>query len=90
MGVPVIALSGKTFAGRHAVSHLSNAGLAQFVARDRADYVRLASEWATRRDDLARLRAGLRERVQASPLCDGPRFAADFLHLMRATWDASC
>ncbi len=42
MGMPVITLPGKTFAGRHSLSHLSNVGLTETVARDVADYVELA------------------------------------------------
>ena len=39
MGVPVITLPGKTFAGWHSLSHLSNVGFTDTLARDVADYV---------------------------------------------------
>ena len=42
MGVPVITLPGKTFAGRHSLSHLSNVGLTETWSQDVADYVELA------------------------------------------------
>ena len=42
MGVPVVALAGDSFCARHALSHLSNVGLADWVAQDTAGYVALA------------------------------------------------
>ena len=86
MGVPVVTFPGKTFAGRHATSHLSNAGLADFVAKDRAGFERIAVAKAADLQNLAQLRAGLRDKVAVSPLCDGPRFAASFSAAMRQAW----
>jgi predicted O-linked N-acetylglucosamine transferase (SPINDLY family) len=88
MGVPVITCPGAGFASRHSTSHLTNAGYSQFVARDMADYVALAVEWAGRLDHLAAVRAEMRDRISRSPLCDGPQFARDFLTLLRAAWEA--
>ncbi len=83
MGVPVITCPGRTFAGRHSTSHLSNAGCGEFVAADLAGYVELAVQWANRIGELAKLRAALRDQVGRSPLCDAPRFAGDFLSLLQ-------
>jgi predicted O-linked N-acetylglucosamine transferase (SPINDLY family) len=86
MGVPVITCPGETFAGRHSLGHLSNVGLTETIARDLEQYVEIAVSWAK---DLARLtavRGGLRGRVAASPLCDGPRFAANLLARLREAW----
>ena len=85
MGVPVVTFPGATFAGRHSVSHLSNAGLLQFSADDLDGYLDLAAEWAERLDELASLRQSLRDRLGGSPLCDAPRFASDFLELLEHT-----
>jgi protein O-GlcNAc transferase len=82
MGVPVITFPGKTFAGRHAFSHLTNAGFSQFVATDAESYVDTAVDWAGRLEELAELRLKMRETMQSSPLCDAHRFARDFLTLM--------
>jgi predicted O-linked N-acetylglucosamine transferase (SPINDLY family) len=86
MGVPVITCPGDTFASRHALTHLSNVGLPQMIARDRDDYVALAVSLAGDLPGLAALRAGLREEVASSPLCDGERFARDLMHLLRGVW----
>jgi protein O-GlcNAc transferase len=88
MGVPVITYPGRTFAGRHATSHLTNAGFPQFVAADWAEYVELAIQWSSRMDQLAALRAGMRQQVERSPLCDAVRFAEDFSAVIRGAWAA--
>jgi predicted O-linked N-acetylglucosamine transferase (SPINDLY family) len=86
MGVPVVTCPGETFASRHSLSHLANAGLSETVARDLDEYVGLAMSLAGDWPRLAALRAGLRRRMAASPLCDGKRFAANLLTLLRDIW----
>jgi predicted O-linked N-acetylglucosamine transferase (SPINDLY family) len=90
MGVPVLTCPGETFASRHSLSHLANVGLEELVARDHEDYVERAVKWATDLAWLAELRQGLRARVAASPLCDGPRFAARLLAALRSVWHTWC
>jgi protein O-GlcNAc transferase len=87
MGVPVITWPGQTFAGRHSTSHMANAGYGQFVADDMAGYVELAAEWASRIDELAAIRAAMREQMSRSRLCDGPTFARNLLALLRHAWE---
>jgi predicted O-linked N-acetylglucosamine transferase (SPINDLY family) len=79
MGVPVVTFPGRTFAGRHATSHLNNAGYPQFIAQDRQRYIELAVEWASRLAELADIRKNMREQVRHSPLCDARGFATSFL-----------
>src|SRR6185369_7061236 len=86
MGVPVITCPGETFASRHSLSHLSNIGLTETIARDLDDYVELAVSLVTDLPGLAALRTSLRDRMAASPLCDGPRFAHDLMHILRDIW----
>jgi len=83
MGVPVVTVPGRTFAGRHSLSHLSNAGLADLVAGDEDGYVRIAAELAADRERLVELRRGLRSRLIDSPLLDPRRFARDFAEIVR-------
>ena len=87
MGVPVVTCPGETFASRHSFSHLSNAGLKETIARDLDEYVELAVSLGGDLPRLAMLRAGLRERMAASPLCDGKRFAINFACLLREVWE---
>jgi predicted O-linked N-acetylglucosamine transferase (SPINDLY family) len=86
MGVPVVTCPGETFASRHSLSHLSNVGLKETIARDLDEYVALAVSLAEDLPRLAALRAGLRERMARSPLCDGKRFAANLAELLRRVW----
>jgi protein O-GlcNAc transferase len=90
MGVPVVTLPGRSFAGRHALSHLSNVGLTETIARDAGDYVAIVHRLGAERARLARIRSELRQRVAASPLCDGPRFARHFEAALRKSWQRWC
>jgi protein O-GlcNAc transferase len=85
MGVPVLTLPGPAPISRQGLSLLQSLGLAQdWVASDEDDYLRRAAALAADRAALAALRAGLRERMAGSPLCDAERFAADWLALVQA------
>jgi len=90
MGVPVITAPGETFASRHSLSHLSTIGLPELVARDHDEYVELALGLASHTDRLAGLRAGLRQMMAASPICDSKKFADGFAANMRAIWRDWC
>lgn len=76
MGVPVLTLPGASALSRQGESLLCNVGLPDWVARDEQDYIDRAAGHASDLSALAALRAGLRQRQLASPLCDAPRFAA--------------
>jgi predicted O-linked N-acetylglucosamine transferase (SPINDLY family) len=89
MGVPVVTLVGPTAAGRAGLSIATNLGLSELVATTPEAYVDIAAGIARDSAHLATLRAGMRERMRASPLMDGPRFAASveaaFLEMWRRT-----
>ena len=90
MGVPTITLPGETFSSRHSLSHLNNAGLTDWAAHDAAEYVDLAAAKAADVGALAALRAALRARVKASPLCDAPRFGRNLGAALRHAWTQWC
>jgi predicted O-linked N-acetylglucosamine transferase (SPINDLY family) len=87
MGVPVITCPGETFASRHSFSHLSNVGLTETIAHDFEEYFELAVSWAGDLLRLAALRSGLRQRMAASPLCDGNRFATNLTAILHDVWE---
>lgn len=86
MGVPVITYPGPTFAGRHSATHLVNAGFPDFVCASWDEYVDKAVALASDHARLAELRPRIRPQVQASPLCDGPRFGTNLAAALRKTW----
>jgi predicted O-linked N-acetylglucosamine transferase (SPINDLY family) len=86
MGVPIITYPGPTFASRHSESHLTNAGYEQFVATDQNAYISLAVTWANRLEELAGIRAAMRERVRQSALCDAKAFATKLLAILEQAW----
>ena len=75
MGVPVVTLAGPRFAGRMGCSILRNLALDELVAYDSASYVDKVVELAGDPAARAALHRSLRDRIQASPLVDGPRQA---------------
>lgn len=90
MGVPVVVMEGKSTLGRAGVSLLRAANLADWIAPDRDGYIRLALEKSADSASLAQLRAGMRERLLASPLMDGAAFARSFETALRSAWREWC
>lgn len=90
MGVPVVTLSGPTFAGRHSATHLTNVCLSQLVAEDWQQYHDIVVNLASDLDNLANIRTHLRTALLESPVCDAPRFARNFSNAMRAIWQRHC
>jgi protein O-GlcNAc transferase len=86
MGVPTITLAGATMLARQGASLLGCAGLAQWIAADEDDYVARATQHASDLEALSRLRSGLRQQAQASPLFDAVRFAAQLQKALHSMW----
>ncbi|MBS1155989.1 MAG: repeat-containing protein [Proteobacteria bacterium] len=90
MGVPVLTLAGDRYCAHMAEAVLNQAGLQDWVARDRGDYVRLAVDHASNPEYLTRQRGGMRERLLNSPLLDAPLFARNFGDALRGMWRKWC
>ncbi len=90
MGVPVVALAGRTHAARVGVSILAGLGLSELVAHSREEYVQTAAALTGDMDRLYALRKGLRTRMQGSPLMDGSGLARRLESAYRAMWQRWC
>ena len=86
MGVPVITLQGETLVSRQGVGILMNAGLSNWIATDKAEYLTKAIDFSSDLNQLAITRSGLREQVLSSPLFDAKQFSKDFEHALRTIW----
>lgn len=90
MGVPVITYAGDRHAARVGASLLRHAGIEDLVAASRDDYIVRAVALAADPARRAAYRAGLRARIAASPLCDGPGFARAMGAAYRDVWQRQC
>ncbi|HEY1542668.1 MAG TPA: tetratricopeptide repeat protein, partial [Xanthobacteraceae bacterium] len=90
MGVPAVTLRGDRHAARVGASIMTQVGLDALIAATPDDYIAIAGKLARDLDRLAELRAGMRERLRASPLCNAPRFADAMEGAYRAMWRRWC
>jgi predicted O-linked N-acetylglucosamine transferase (SPINDLY family) len=90
MGVPVLTMTGPS--SMHCISAgiLGRAGLTDWVASDQADFVRLASNWAGRLEELANLRMSMRDRLLSSPLRQPETVARGLEFALRTAWRHWC
>jgi predicted O-linked N-acetylglucosamine transferase (SPINDLY family) len=79
-GTPVVTLPSAYLRGRHTLGYLARIGLTQCVARDAADYVRIAAQVAGDRDLQRDLRSTIRaRRAELADYRGVVREFADFL-----------
>jgi protein O-GlcNAc transferase len=90
MGVPVIALKGDRIIGRQSAAMLHALGLDDFAADDEEGYIDIARRWSGDIEGLARLRKGLRQRLEESPLCDAERYARSMEEVYTRLWQEWC
>lgn len=89
-GVPVISRADRATVGRFGASILGAVGLPELVAPDDDSYVATATRLASDRPTLAALRAGLRARVERSPLRDANGLAREVEAAYRTLWQQWC
>jgi protein O-GlcNAc transferase len=85
MGVPVVSLHGEHHASRVSLSILTAAGFPQWATDDSEKFVAIAKELAGQSRSL---RPQMRDRLRASPLCDGQSLARRFESALRRAWQA--
>ncbi|RTR22984.1 tetratricopeptide repeat protein [Azospirillum griseum] len=86
MGVPVVTLCGDSMMGRVSAAHLRAAGAAELIAGDADGFVAIAADLAADPQRRAAYHAGLRARLAAAPLMNGPLRARQFERACRALW----
>lgn len=94
MGVPMLGLRPAPEHDRHAarvpLSLLAAAGLDELICADHDDLVAKAAGMAGNLSGLAWMRAGLRGRFLASPVCDAKAFVRRFERALRSIWHDYC
>jgi predicted O-linked N-acetylglucosamine transferase (SPINDLY family) len=90
MGVPVVSLVGENLVSRVGLSILSRVGLDIFAASTGAEYVAKANAFAAQLEDLAQIRASLRQRMLTSDLCDSTRVVREVETAYRRMWYRWC
>jgi predicted O-linked N-acetylglucosamine transferase (SPINDLY family) len=89
-GIPVVSLTGETSVSRSGHALLKAVGLEELAAPDEAAYVGTAVGLARDADRLMALRAGLRARIEASPLRDEAGFTRELELAYHAMWREWC
>lgn len=90
MGVPTLAVAGATPAGRYGAAIMGQMGLDAFVANDMQDFVQKGVYWATHVQELAELRAGMRQRFAQSAAGQPELIAKAMANALRTMWLRWC
>jgi predicted O-linked N-acetylglucosamine transferase (SPINDLY family) len=90
MGVPVVVLRGNTLIGRLSTSIMTTLDMTDWVADTPTEYVGLAARKGRDLDALRRVRAGLRERLDASAIGDNQAYVRAVEAQYRQLWQRWC
>ena len=87
MGVPALTLASRPPLGRIGTSLMMNLGLPEWVAHTEVEYIERAIAFSGQPHLLAELRAGMRQRMQNSPVMDGKGFTKGVEDAYRKMWE---
>ena len=90
MGVPTLTLAGDSMAQRLGAGRMHAAGLDGFIAGSDDEFVDLAVDWCRRRDELALIRSGLRERMEGLSAAQSTQLTRALEQRLREMWRRWC
>ncbi len=90
MGVPVVTLSGATYASRFGACALVALRMKALVAKTPREYVKIAARLASEPKKLAEARSALRKRFADSVLADAQSFTRNLEQAYRTMWHDFC
>lgn len=90
LGLPVISLRGEGFVSRMGYALLKDVGLVELVADNPRQYVEIGSALAADLNRLTAMRAGMRDRLASSSLCDETGFTLALENSYREMWTKWC
>ena len=86
-GVPVVSYWGDRWVSRTSATLLHSAGLADMVAENPQDYVRLAVRLGSNSERQKTMRRNMRDNLMQSDACDTVAFARSMEKLYREIWE---
>ena len=90
MGVPVVTLRGERFCSRMSHSLLRSVGLGELSVATEEAFVEKVRSLCNNLEQLERIRKELRDKMAASPLCDGKLASSDLETAYRKVWRSFC
>lgn len=90
MGAPTLTLLGQSHAGRVSASLLHAIQAPQWIAKDRDEYVSIATSTHAQGLRSAQHRNDLRNQLTQSPLCDEQAYTRKVAHEFESLWRAWC
>ncbi|GMH35925.1 hypothetical protein BSKO_03793 [Bryopsis sp. KO-2023] len=88
MGVPCVTLTGGCHAHNVGVSLINAVGLGEgWIAQTKEEYVELVVNRVQDMEELAEVRAGLRQKMLSSRMCDAKNFVMDLEDVYHKLWD---
>lgn len=86
LGVPTLTLAGESMIARQGASLLAAAGLQDWIANTKEEYLSKAIAFSADLEKLSLLRTTLRQQVLASPIFDSQTFARNFEKSLWEMW----